>query len=80
MINGKNDIRSGPGWVNTLDLQYKPYIVYRVYTHLLLQEGVAVMVEDRWEILAMRHWGQAVVQCQRDGGQFVPELVILLPE
>lgn len=31
---------------------------------MLLEEGAAVMVEDRWEVLAMRGWSQAVVQGQ----------------
>lgn len=47
-------------------------------TYLFLEEGAAVMVEDGWEVLAARRWSQAVVQCQRDRGQFVPELIILL--
>lgn len=47
-------------------------------TYLFLEEGAAVMVEDGWEVLAVRRRSQAVVQCQRDRGQFVPELIILL--
>lgn len=54
------------------------YIVNSIYTNMLLKEGAAVMVEDRWEVLAMRRWSQAVVQSQRDRGQFVPELIVLL--
>lgn len=55
-------------------------LLYNSYTHMLLKEGAAVMVEDRWKVLAMRGWSQAVVQCQWDGGQFIPELIILLIE
>lgn len=47
-------------------------------TYLFLEEGAAVVVEDGREVLAVRRRSQAVVQCQRDGGQFVPELIILL--
>lgn len=45
---------------------------------MLLDEGTAVVVEDRWKVLAASGWSQAVVQSQGDGGQLVPELVILL--
>lgn len=47
-------------------------------TYLFLEEGAAVMVEDGWEVLAVRTHSQAVVQRQRDRGQFVLELIILL--
>lgn len=40
------------------------FIVNSIYTNMLLKEGAAVMVEDRWEVLAMRRWSQAVVQSQ----------------
>lgn len=48
------------------------------FTHVLLEEGAAVVIEDRWEALAMRGRSQAVVQSQRNGAQFVPELILLL--
>lgn len=47
-------------------------------SYLFLEEGAAVVVEDGREVLAVRRRSQAVVECQRDGGQFVPELIILL--
>lgn len=47
---------------------------------MLLKEGAAVIVKDRWEVLAMRVGSQAVVQSQGDRGQLVPELIILLTE
>lgn len=47
---------------------------------MLLKEGAAVMVEDRWKVLAMSGWSQAVVQSQWDWGQFVPKIILLLKE
>lgn len=49
-----------------------------IQTYLFLEEGAAVVVEDGREVLAVGRRSQAVVQCQRDRGQFVPELIILL--
>lgn len=45
---------------------------------MLLEEGAAVVIEDRWEAVAMMGRGQTVVQSQWNGGQFVPELLLLL--
>lgn len=45
---------------------------------MLLEEGAAVVIEDRWEAVAMRGRGQAVVQSQWNWGQFVLELILLL--
>lgn len=45
---------------------------------MVLEEGAAVVIEDRWEALAMKRSGQAVVQGQWNRGQFVPELILLL--
>ena len=53
-------------------------LILYIFTHMLLKEGAAVMVEDRREVLAMRWGSQAVVQSQWDRGQFVPEIVLLL--
>lgn len=49
-----------------------------IRSYLFLEEGAAVVVEDGREVLAVRRRSQAVVQGQRDRGQFVPELIILL--
>lgn len=34
---------------------------------MLLEEGAAVVVEDRWDVLATRRRGQTVVKSQWDG-------------
>lgn len=49
-----------------------------MYAYMLLDEGAAVVVKDRWKTLVKSSWSQAVVESEWDGAQLVPELILLL--
>lgn len=55
-----------------------PQQLTQSWTHIILEEGTAVLVKNRWEGFVVSRWSQTVVQGQRDGTEFVPKLIVLL--
>lgn len=37
---------------------------YNMYAYMLLEEGAAVVVKDRWKTLVKSSWSQAVVESE----------------